>query len=359
LTLRSTEKFMESPRPVGVDVTGDKERVGKPGERAVVAGTRLTIHIPFEGHETFWWLKPSEGAFRDYPMIEVSATEIVFDVDFPDDTADERKLEAEIDWRIKNLEAGVQEINKDVAEHKRLIEKEIRRTVRDRRKTAQKVVDTVAAVGIPIRRREQPLTHVVPVKRIPVVTRPAVRSVRQDPEPELDQKEYDHILEVMRSMASVMEKYPKVFAQVHEEVIRAHFLLPLNGHYEGSATGETFNCEGKTDILISAGNRNVFIAECKFWDGPEKYKKAIDQLLGYLSWRDAKCALVIFNRKKESTAVWRKMHEETSAHSGWKKTLEHDDNTAGSDSRYIFKNEGDEERDIVVTTQLYDVPEPS
>jgi len=33
---------------------------------------------------------------------------------------------------------------------------------------------------------------------------------------------------------------------------------------QGKATGETFNRARKTDILLREGDRNVFIAECKF-----------------------------------------------------------------------------------------------
>ena len=43
-----------------------------------------------------------------------------------------------------------------------------------------------------------------------------------------------------------------------EEALRSHFLVQLNGHYEGQATGETFNYEGKTDILIPVGEKKYF-----------------------------------------------------------------------------------------------------
>src|SRR5262249_10958172 len=95
-------------------------------------------------------------------------------------------------------------------------------------------------------------------------------------------------LKVMGDMALMMERSPRTFAKLEEEEIRDHFLLQLNGHYEGSATGETFNAAGKTDILVREGNRNLFIGECKIWHGSNKFAEAIDQLLGYLTWRDTK-----------------------------------------------------------------------
>jgi hypothetical protein len=41
-------------------------------------------------------------------------------------------------------------------------------------------------------------------------------------------------------------------------------LVQLNGQYEGQATGETFNFQGKTDILIRVDGQNIFVAECKY-----------------------------------------------------------------------------------------------
>jgi len=43
-----------------------------------------------------------------------------------------------------------------------------------------------------------------------------------------------------------------------EESIRQHFLVQLNGQYEGQATGETFNFEGKTDILVRSEGKKHF-----------------------------------------------------------------------------------------------------
>ena len=69
-----------------------------------------------------------------------------------------------------------------------------------------------------------------------------------------------------------------------------------------STTGETFNKAGKTDILIRYDNKNLFVAECKFWKGEKVHHKTIDQLLSYLTWRDSKAAIVYFVPTKEMAA---------------------------------------------------------
>jgi hypothetical protein len=59
-----------------------------------------------------------------------------------------------------------------------------------------------------------------------------------------------------------------------EEKIWDLLLMSLNAHFEGAAAGEVFNAAGKTDILISAKDRNVFIAECKTGEGPRQAGRA-------------------------------------------------------------------------------------
>ena len=95
--------------------------------------------------------------------------------------------------------------------------------------------------------------------------------------------------------------------------MRDHFIMVLSPHFH-STTGETFNKKGKTDILIRHEKENVFVAECKFWSGIKAFHKTIDQLLGYLTWRDSKAAVVSFVKNKELTPVLEAIEKETPGH---------------------------------------------
>jgi len=185
------------------------------------------------------------------------------------------------------------------------------------------------------------------------VCRPAATAEKYAPDPLLDEKEYEFTLSMLRSMSLVIERNPNSFQSLEEEAIRDHFLVQLNGHYKGSATGETFNRSGKTDILIRVHDRNIFIAECKFWDGQKKFGEAIDQLLGYLTWRDCKCALVIFNRSKDSAGVRQKMHEVMTQRPEYRKAVS---SSIDGDSRYAYVKPSEPGHEITVSTQLFDVP---
>src|SRR5450755_3519394 len=155
---------------------------------------------------------------------------------------------------------------------------------------------------------ESPATYAVPVqKRKPKIERPTASSGPFQPELVLAMEEYENILGIIRNMVRVMEQSPKAFETMGEEDLRTHFLVQLNAQYEGRATGETFNFQGKTDILIRIDGRNVFIAECKFWGGEKQFLETIDQLLSYLSWRDTKTAVLIFNRNVNFSEVVKKI----------------------------------------------------
>ena len=162
---------------------------------------------------------------------------------------------------------------------------------------------------------------------------PSVSTVPYKPEPALSIDNYEHILSVMTNMALVMERSPSAFSAMDEEALRTHFLVQLNGQYEGQATGETFNYEGKTDILIRAEGKNIFIAECKYWNGLRKFVETIDQLLGYVSWRDTKAAIIIFNRNKNFSRVIEGIPDAVKAHPNFKRVA--DDNGEGR-SKYIL-----------------------
>jgi hypothetical protein len=142
---------------------------------------------------------------------------------------------------------------------------------------------------------------------------------------------------------------------MQEEDLRQHFLVQLNGQYEGQATGETFNFEGKTDILIRSDGKNVFIAECKFWRGEKAFNETLDQILGYVSWRDTKVAVLVFNRNRGFSAVLEAIRAALCAHKSFKKKVDY---THESGFRAVFANRDDPNRELILTVHAYDVPAP-
>ena len=172
-------------------------------------------------------------------------------------------------------------------------------------------------------------------------------------EPVLAQQHYEHILRTIHDVAQSMERTPDSFASMGEEQIRDNLLTHLNGHYPGQATGETFNVSGKTDILIRRENQNLFIAECKFWEGPASFSGAVDQLLRYIGWRDRKAALFVFNRRKEVSQVLQGIRATIWAHPAFKR--EEPSPLGEGTFRCVLKQPNDESTETLTTVLVFDL----
>jgi hypothetical protein len=211
----------------------------------------------------------------------------------------------------------------------------------------------VASLPFKIKVRSGPQTYVAPVTRKKIITTPPATSTPYQPEPALDETNYEAILDIIQSMALVMERSPSAFLTMGEENLRQHFLVQLNGHFEGAASGETFNYSGKTDILIRVKDRNIFIAECKFWGGEKAFLETIDQLLGYLSWRDTKAAVIMFSTNRDFSGVLQTIQDAVLKHPHLKRTLPKRSETS---FRYLFGNPSDHNRELQLTVLAFNIP---
>jgi hypothetical protein len=117
-----------------------------------------------------------------------------------------------------------------------------------------------------------------------------------------------------------MERHPSTYKDKDEESLRDLFILLLAPHFQ-SVTGETFNKKGHTDILIQHEQKNIFIAECKFWGGEKLHQETIDQILGYLTWRDSKAAIIYFVKNLNLEPILKKIETETLNHKCYVKNL--------------------------------------
>lgn len=195
LSLDADKCYIEGQKGTQVDVTHDFNRFAFRGERIVVKGTTLHIAVPYTGDKNLWRIQPSTFSLSGYPEIEIRDDVVVFDYTFPDDSADVERMKSEIQRNIKSLADAVTNIKHDVENHNRTAPATVRSALEQKRVKAQAAVGAVAALGIPIKKRDQPLTFTVPTKRreSPVM-RPKVTTEKFAPEPVLDQQEYEHIL---------------------------------------------------------------------------------------------------------------------------------------------------------------------
>ncbi|WP_181098571.1 hypothetical protein [Xanthomonas arboricola] len=342
-------------RETQIDISRDHSRhVLDRSRPCYITGSAIEVEVPFTGEAEAFNIRPNPYSLSP-PRARVHGNLLTFTISGTQLVADQvrghidRTLQ-EIQSYLENLRANVQGLN-------RQLPKSARAAIEARREKLLANRSTVAALGFKMKERPNaPKTYVpAEVRKKISPTMPRASSDPYKPEPALRETDYEHILGVMQSMTQVMELSPSAFHDVDEEALRSHFLVQLNGHYQGQATGETFNYEGKTDILIRSEGRNIFIAECKFWSGPRKLLTTIDQLLGYSSWRDTKTAIVVFNRNRDFSKVLAAIPEAVSSHPQYKKTLSRSSETV---FRYLFANRDDRNRELYLTVMAFDVPTP-
>ncbi len=180
--------------------------------------------------------------------------------------------------------------------------------ITDRRANILKHRDFLGELKVPVKKRSDAHGPIkAPVRRRVTLARATARAVASpEPEPlsgsELDAL-YEQILTAIRAMGLGLERSYKSFTDHGEETLRDHLLLILNSQFEGQAYAEAFNAGGKTDVLIRIADKNVFIAECKWWDGERTMADALDQLYSYTTWRDSRLALIFFIRAKNAKAI--------------------------------------------------------
>jgi hypothetical protein len=268
---------------------------------------------------------------------------------------DANALKANYEQDLSSIEQKLAWVRNDVDPYNAQLPALVEGKVRQRKQKLLADAGLVGSLGIPIRRRVGEALTFSPteIRRKPPIHRPQTVSAAFQPEPALSEQEYDYILKVIENMVLVMERSPRAFVKMDEESLRDHILVQLNGHYEGQATGETFNYTGKTDILIRHEGKNVFIAECKFWKGPQMLLDTLDQLLGYTSWRDTKAAVLVFNRNRDHTAVLQKVADTVPTHTYYKRTLNPRSETH---FRYVFHQRGDTNREVFVAILVFHVP---
>ena len=224
----------------------------------------------------------------------------------------------------------------------------------------QKILDKhqfIVNLGVPVKKREDlPETYAIPTPEIQksVNVEPRVTEVGYKPEPTLPDSEYQDILQTIHDLGKQFERLPEIYSGKDEEALRDHILFFLEPSFEGSATGETFNKNGKTDILIRHENSNVFIAECKFWKGQQSFLDAITQLLEYLTWRDSKSAVIIFVRNKDLSSVLQTAEEVTPNHSNYLGFVDKKEDTWFN---YRFHINDDPNREVKLGVLFFHIPE--
>jgi len=322
-----------------------------------IKGSQITIGIPFRGDAILFDYRPSTFNYNP-PRAEVHDTElhlIYKGIDF-----DSENLKSIYNRDVGGIKKYLDWIKKDVDSFNQSLPFFCKQIIETRKRKLNNIQKAVENLGLPIKRTKgASQTYAVPsIVRKTKINKPVVNKGEAKREPILPSEEYENILTIVQNMVLVIERSPKAFSDMSEENLRQHFLVQLNGQYEGQAIGETFNFGGKTDILIRYEGKNVFIAECKFWKGEKDLLKTVDQLLSYTSWRDTKTAILLFNKNKDFSSVLDKITPTISSHVCYigGNTLKERKLKEGTIFSFVFHQPNDNNKKLLLTVMAFNIP---
>ena len=322
------------------------------GEVHPALGTCITFYVPFIGDSQLFSCRPQNYRLNS-PCAAVSDTELTFV--YKESAQQAHTIENEFNSDLESVVWYLLQIARDVKPFNTNLASKVSQEISLRRDKLLLDRNTVANLNFPLRKRDNvPATFVTSaIERRPLPTIPQPSPEPFEPEPTMGTDDYEYILQLLSHMSTAMERSPAAFKDIKEDHLRTFFLVILNSQYKGQATGETFNYKGKTDILVRINDKNIFIAECKFWTGASGLKKSIDQLLRYTTWRDTKIALLIFNREIAMATVLDQISHAVKEHSNYKSEQTRESET---EFRYIFGHRDDSNRELILTVLVFDVP---
>lgn len=229
------------------------------------------------------------GIWFEYPVLE---------------PAYESAIQAEQASDICRFQSEYQRLKADFEDGNQRLKSRIRQHLTLRLQRLDQGDSLLKKMGIPLSRTPDAVPYAAPVLEKKLVL-PRPEPMEPEPEPILLEDIYEEIIGITHSLGSAFERHPATYHHIDEESLRDHFLLHLEPRFSlvCSATGETFNKEGKTDILVRFHGVTVFVAECKWWAGQKKYLDALTQLLEYVTWRDSKTAILLFVRNQAIAPV--------------------------------------------------------
>lgn len=317
----------------------------------------ITVTIPFEGNDNLFYCMPSQSTivYLDKNVV-IGKSSIKANITLTQ--FDENAYFSEVNKIIGTVNANLPIIHAETKPWNDGLENLIKHSLENRKGVVSKKLDFMEKIGLKVNPKstEYLVPTTVTKRMIPIPATETSKTVAKEKIPILQQEIYADIREVLYNVGKAIERKPSIYKDKYEEDLRDIFLLFLETRYEATTgVGEAFNKKGKTDILLkyAKDGTNLFVAECKFWKGQKKLIEAIDQLLGYLTHRDSKTALIFFVDQKEMTNVVNTIKTEITKHTNFSKHIK---DTYEHSINYEFILPDDSNKKIQVEVMLFHFP---
>ncbi len=266
-----------------------------------INGMRYQVVVPFTGDSDLFTLRPSRTQGPGSAQGFLRGDDLVLVVDTWQQDAEQVKRA--LNEQACFLRTHADFVNQELSGFMNQTRGLLLDAVQKRRARLEEATAVQEALGIPLHKHPEALDP-APIQRKPLGLKALEEKAGEGPGYVMEDAAYEQVVEVLLHFGKALERTPRTFRKLKEPELRDFLLVILNSTFDGAATGEAFNGDGKTDVLVRIEDRNVFIGECKIWHDEGTWSGAIGQLLSYLVWRDTKAALILFiKHRKDIGAV--------------------------------------------------------
>jgi hypothetical protein len=315
----------------------------------------IFVRIPFNGQRELFDCFPSTSGIVYFDKgVNINRSDITATITL--DTLDATKFNSAVSKIKSELNRNIPRINSEIEPWNKGLSQLITQLIENRKGVVSEKMDFMKAIGLNVNPHSDSFVVSKPVVRKNIPKPVSETSKRKDITPYLQEQVYNDIKEIIYNVGKSIERKQSLYKGKHEEDLRDVFLLFLETRYDSTTgIGEAFNKKGKTDILLKYANdgTNLFVAECKFWKGKKSLLSAIDQLLGYLTHRDSKTALMMFVNQNEITSVMETAKKEIKEHTNFKRFI---NDSYESSFSYEFTLPEDSKKIIQIELMFFHFP---
>ena len=270
------------------------------------------ISIPIQSNPNLEWIKELSGptwsldGFEKDIVYQQSEISYSFDIKWYGGSMNEDQIASEINRKSQRLLEILNQKNSAINSENQKFLNDIKELIYQRKTKLnadqEKIKSLVQKIKIPLKQKVVPNTTKVHIDAKKFVQ--LVKPIPRLPEEYfLEESILKEILEYVDNQCKSFERTPSSYKQLGEEQLRDIILSTLNGIFEGDATSETFIKKGKTDIHLKIKKGEILVFECKIWGGEKLYLETIDQLIGYVTWRQNYGVLIIFCKNKDFSKI--------------------------------------------------------
>jgi len=304
------EESIEHKKYIKTIYSHERERAYQYDGDLQIECEKIIVKLPIEQNkdiDLILSLRTQSISISGRPHFLVNGTYVVIEVEIKGYglTLDNDQIKNRILSTRSSIQSLFSSINSEINSENDRLKSNLTQFINERKKKLEsdklRIDDLVNLIKIPLVRKDSDI-----VKKIHLDKKPFIQKIKPktpDEDYQLDREKVVDIIKLINNQCLQFEKTPKTYDKLDEPNLRDLLLSNLNSIFEGQATGETFNNKGKTDIYLNIDKGNILVSECKFYGGEKLYHKTIDQLLGYLTWRQNFGIMITFCKQKNFSKI--------------------------------------------------------